>query len=135
MRAKIGILLAAGLFWVAAASAQDAPTIREMSPADLYATLRESEGGIRCYPVGNYDRQLHDRETDRRFRKIRPWLVAAIGEAEFEALKQHLAERLDDPGYYFGCPSDEQQARDDRMEDRVLREMERRARVARHAKP
>jgi len=130
---RAALILAAGLLWAPTALAQDAPGIRDMSPSDLYVMLRESEGGIRCYPTGDYGRQLHDEAINARYARIRPWLVAAIGEAEFERLKESLAD-LNDPGYYFGCPSDEQQSRDDYRENRALQEMERRARIARRTK-
>ena len=130
MRAKIGLMVAAGLLLAAPANGQDTTGVREMSPSDLYTMLHESEAGIRCYPVGALDRQRHDQAIHVRFLKIRPWLVAAIGEAEFETLKQNLAEEQEGI-YYTGCPSEEQQMRDDRIEDRALREMERRAKAAR----
>jgi hypothetical protein len=129
MRTKIGLILAAGLLWAMPAMAQGSSDLREISPRDLYVALYVTESGIRCTTPGDYSDEARDRINHNRFLKIRPWLVAAIGEAEFETLKKNLLDEEGDVDY-FGCPSDEYLWRLDYRHNRILQEMERRARIA-----
>ncbi|MES2442897.1 MAG: hypothetical protein V4574_08710 [Pseudomonadota bacterium] len=130
MRAKLLLIAAAALLWGAPgapAFAQKAAGLRERSPADLYEALYWSNAGPRCYPAD--DPYQNDR-LRARFAKVRPWLVAQIGEKEFEALVEGLDEQVHGV-YFIRCPSEPEQRRDTRRRLRVLEEMERRAKAAR----
>jgi hypothetical protein len=134
MRAKIAIILAAGLLTMMAgmpgATAQEAPKLRDSTPAQLYQALIDSTFGVRCDPIGDYSAQITDRLLDARFRKVRPWLIAEVGQPQLDAMDRELDEAMGTVDFY-GCPSDLYQKRQTRRRRDVLREMERRAHKSR----
>lgn len=130
MRANQWPIVAAGMLWAAGAMAQDVPSLKERSAAELYEALYYSTAGLHCYPVGDYSAQNTDALLHQRFQKVRPWLVAQIGQAELDAMVQRFDEEMGTV-YFVGCPSDLYEKRQTRRRREVLREMERRARAAR----
>lgn len=134
MRAKGLLIVAAGMLSFAAgapgARAQDTPNLRDASPAELYEALHYSVAGVHCYPIGDNSARLADKLYDKRFEKLRPWLLAEIGQAELDAMRARFDEEMGSVDFY-GCPSDLYEKRQTRRRRDVLREMERRARAAR----
>jgi len=108
------------------------PELRTESSTALYERLYWSNAGLRCYPVDDPRPAALDRNLSARFQAVRPWLVADIGEAAYDALVARLADE-EHGVYYTGCPTRAQQQSDTARRRCVLREMERRAKAAAQA--
>jgi len=108
------------------------PALRTDSPTALYEKLFWSNAGLRCYPVDDPRPAALNRNLSARFQAVRPWLVGAIGETDYDALVERLGEE-DHGVYYVGCPSRARQQSDTAARRCILREMERRAKAAAQA--